>query len=74
MTVGCEQSSIIQTSVPQGDYVKDELALEEACNSIEDYVDCKLLDSKKVDVMDNLNKCVDGASVAGCFSCTFECS
>ena len=54
--------------------MKDELALEEACNSIEDYVDCKLLDSKKVDVMDNLNKCVDGASVAGCFSCTFECS
>ncbi len=71
---------IIERSVSQGDYVRDDRSTIEACNSIIQEVqnsnpnlNCKLIDSKRVDSPDDYKKCVDGASIAGCFTCTFEC-
>jgi hypothetical protein len=72
---------IIKRSVSQGDEVYDSRSPVEACNSlIKDIQDsnptlnCQLIDSKRIDSGEGVDsECVDGASIAGCFSCTFEC-
>jgi len=71
---------IVERSVPQGDYIADTTQPIEACNSIAKEVQnsnsqlyCVLIHSEKVDTTDDLEKCVDGPSVAGCFNCIFEC-
>ena len=70
----------IERSVVQGDYVKDSRSPIEACNSIIQEVqdsnpnlNCRLIDSKRIDFSDDWDECIDGASIAGCFTCTFEC-
>jgi cell shape-determining protein MreC len=71
---------IIIRSVPQGDFVVDTRSPIEACNSIiqevQDHnpnLNCRLIDSKRIDSSDDWGECVDGVSKAGCFTCTFEC-
>ena len=71
---------IIKTSFPQGDYVQDSRSADEACSDeikgIEEAnvgYKCKLTYSKKVDSPKQFDECIDGASVAGCYVCTFEC-
>lgn len=71
---------IINRSIPQGDFVKDTRSPIEACNSIIKEVqgsnpnlNCRLIDSKRIDSPDDWKECVDGASIAGCFTCEFEC-
>lgn len=74
-------SKIIKRSVGQGDYVRDERSSQEACKTILQSIyddnsglDCKLIDSERIDHPKDFNKCVDGATMGGCFACTFECS
>jgi len=66
--------------VPQGDFVLDESLPDDACGAIIQEVQNAnpklyyvLIHSERIDLDDNLDECVDGASVAGCFSCIFEC-
>jgi hypothetical protein len=68
---------IIERSVMMGDYVVDTRSPEEACGGITQEVQdsnsglkCRLIDS---DVPEDSSECIDGASIAGCFTCTFEC-
>jgi hypothetical protein len=73
---------IIKRSVLQGDEIYDPRLPVEACNSLAKEIqdskpnlNCQLSDSKRIDSyhQDFDRECVDGASIAGCFSCTFEC-
>jgi len=71
---------VIKRSVGQGDFVRDERSPAEACNSLMEYIrksnpglQCSLTESKRIDANQNLLECVNGASIAGCFACTFEC-
>ena len=70
-------SVIIKRSVPQGDEIQDTRLQIEACNPLTKEVQaanpnlkCSLIESKLPDTLDD---CVDGASIAGCFACKFEC-
>ena len=72
---------IIKRSVLQGDEIYDPRSPVEACNSLikeiqdsKPNLNCQLIDSKRIDSYQDFDReCVDGASIAGCFSCTFEC-
>ena len=72
---------IIKRSVLQGDEIYDPRLPVEACNSLAKEIqdskpnlNCQLIDSKRIDSYQDFDReCVDGASIAGCFSCTFEC-
>ena len=71
---------IIERSVPQGDLVPDMRSPIEACNPIIKEVqdsnpnlNCRLIDSKRVDSSDDWKECIDGVNIAGCFTCKFEC-
>jgi hypothetical protein len=72
---------IIKRSVLQGDEIYDPRSPVEACNSLTEEIqdsnhdlNCQLIDSKRIDSYEDFDReCVDGASIAGCFSCTFEC-
>ena len=75
---------IIKRSSIQGDEIRDERTPTEACSgSIMRQVqesngnlNCVLIDARRVDRSPDgqyITECVDGASPAGCFSCTFGC-
>jgi hypothetical protein len=75
-----DSSQLIRRSVPQGDFVRDTRTPDEACNTILQEVkdsrpslNCELIDGKRIDPPDEFEQCIDGASVAGCFACTFQC-
>jgi hypothetical protein len=73
---------IVKGVVGQGDEVYDARKPADACNSIAEsfqYRECRLIDAKRVDSgkvdEETLGRdCLGLATVAGCFSCTFECS
>ncbi|MFA6527923.1 MAG: hypothetical protein WCT46_00055 [Candidatus Gracilibacteria bacterium] len=76
----------VMRSIPQGDIVYDSRTAEEACTEYlydlqktdyyQDYF-CSLYSSERIDsgtaTETDLAKCTDGLSIAGCFSCLFEC-
>jgi len=71
-------SSTMTTTLPQGDEIRDERTPAEACDPLleEKYRGCRLVYSERIDASapDYLERCAKGGSVAGCFSCTFECN
>lgn len=73
---------IIKKSVPMGDYVIDNRTAEDVCGSMLIQIEqdnfernCNITSQEIVqNYTEYGEKCVDGASVAGCFACEFECS
>jgi len=76
----------IKMSEMQGDYVYDTRTPGEVCDSLLQEVqdsnpnlNCRVVVEKRIDFVDvdyqNVleEECVDGYSIAGCYSCTFEC-
>ena len=70
---GCSEKKIIWKSVPQGDFKRDDRNPREVCLSLQEFYKmekCSLIEFK---ASRDKNECADGMSVAGCFSCKFEC-
>lgn len=84
-TKNADGAILVKRSVAQGDYVVDTRKPEDACATLLKEVQkahpgkiCRLIESTSVggagDSTDHITQeCVDGASVAGCFACKFEC-
>lgn len=72
---------IIKISEGQGDEVYDDRSPIEVCDSIlkqiqdlNSNLECQIINSTRIDARTNFEKeCPTEYSIAGCFSCTFDC-
>ena len=75
------KSGIIKISEGQGDEVYDDRSPADVCNSMLNQIqdsnpdmECQVINSGRVDNPQNPEKeCPTESSIAGCFSCTFDC-
>ncbi|MDD5109950.1 MAG: hypothetical protein PHI63_01890 [Patescibacteria group bacterium] len=73
----------VQRSVAQGDFVRDDRSPDDACNTLLPellgaYGYCHIRTADRVDAGGDgsmlKKQCIDGASIAGCFTCLFTCA